>query len=267
MWDRIKQLWQKKKHKPTLSLSEAQQFALLDSASQALQQGHYEQAERAASQLVDSQVPAIATDAMRTLGLVYFRQQKYAQAWPVFEQLALRTDTISDWFNVVSSATLAGELQRGSAAFERAVKAHDASTETPALSIASMHHYYACALRDRGEHAMAFEHVQVLRALYEKLPQTDARLLELRGFPRLDAVLEMMTDVLAHSGDIPEAESWLRDFGSQLRGQAHSDIETAIQRLHHLAAQLHGPTPDAPPTPPRHAGGAPRVQDNDPRLD
>ena len=249
MWDRIKQLWSKAPRPPqTLQLPEQEQRALLAQAQQALDQGQYAQAERQAHELAGSSIAELSEQGMRLLGLVYFHQQQYLQAWPIFQKLAQRTGSVKDWFNVATSATLAGEIAQGASAFESALKAHDGSDESPALSAASMHLYYACALRDRSEHAKAFEHVQVLRALYEKLPQTDARTLELRNFPRLDAVLDMMADVLAHSGDIPEAEAWLRSFGQQLKGSSiHKDIAQAIERLHRKA-------PPAPP--PQETGDA-----------
>lgn len=249
MWDRIKQLWRKEAPKPSLQISEGEQRALLEQASQALHQGQYARAERQAHELAQSEVPDIAEAGLRLLGMVHFHQQQYAQAWPIFEKLAARTHTASDWFNVVTSATLAGQFVQGAEAFDKALKAHNENLDSSGLSAAAMHLYYACALRDKGEHAQAFEHAQILRALYEKLPQFDARLLDLRGFPQLDAVLEMMTDVLAHSGDIPEAEDWLRDFGRKLNGPVSHDIRQAIERLHRLAPQqpeVEAPEPARP---------------------
>ncbi|MDO4725374.1 MAG: hypothetical protein Q4A97_11530 [Comamonadaceae bacterium] len=287
MWDRIKQLWNKAPRPPqTLQLSEQEQRALLAQAQQALDQGQYAQAERQAHELAGSSIAELSEQGMRLLGLVYFHQQQYLQAWPIFQKLAQRTGSVNDWFNVATSATLAGEIAQGSSAFESALKAHEGSDDNPALSAASMHLYYACALRERSEHAKAFEHVQVLRALYEKLPQTDARTLELRNFPRLDAVLDMMADVLAHSGDIPEAEAWLRSFGQQLKGgSVHKDIAQAIERLHRKAppagaSQGAAATPAAPEPEPPAAASAPLAQagvaqqslplerqDKEPRLD
>ncbi|PAT37304.1 tetratricopeptide repeat protein [Vandammella animalimorsus] len=290
MWDRIKQLWNKAPRPPqTLQLPEQEQRRLLAQAQQALEQGQYAQAERQAHELAGSSIDELSEQGMRLLGLVYFHQQQYLQAWPIFQKLAQRTGSVNDWFNVVTSATLAGEIAQGASAFESALKAHDSSDDNPALSAASLHLYYACALRDRGEHAKAFEHVQVLRALYEKLPQTDAHTLELRNFPRLDAVLDMMADVLAHSGDIPEAEAWLRSFGQQLKGgNVHRDIAQAIERLHRnappapaaQAAEADAAPAAAPAPEPTPAASAPSAdtgaaqqslplerQDKEPRLD
>ncbi|THU04450.1 hypothetical protein E9531_03400 [Lampropedia puyangensis] len=245
MWDRIKKLWQKD---PSASqqaplLSEEEQRQMLDQTNEALRQGQYDSAQHLALQLAGSHFDDIAINGQRFLGLVHFHQQQYAQAWPIFESLALRTHSVSDWFNVVTSATLAGAIAQGTSAFEKAIKAHEESLDTPGLSVASMHLYYACALRDQNAFAQAFEHVQILRALYEKLPQTDARLLDLRNFPRLDAVLDLMADVLAQSGDIPEAQEWLLAFGSNLKGTPPADIDRAIERM----------LSQAPATPPESA--------------
>lgn len=249
MWDRIKQLWRKDVPKKPVWLSEDEQRALLEQASQALQEGQYAQAESQAKELAQSNVADVAENGMRLLGLVHFHQQQYAQAWPIFEKLAECTQAVGDWFNVVTSATLAGELVKGASAFEQALKIHNENLDSSGLSAAAMHLYYACALRDRGEYAKAFEHAEILRALYEKLPQYDARLLDLRGFPPLDAVLDMMTDVLAHSGDIPEAEDWLHEFGHNLNGPVEADIRHAVERLHRLA-----PRQEPAPQPEPHLG-------------
>lgn len=280
MWDRIKKLWQKEHsaHQPLLLLSEEEQYQQLEQTNDALRQGQYQTAERLAQQLSTSHIEDVAINGQRFLGLVYFHQQHYAQAWPIFKELASRTQSVSDWFNVVTSATLAGNLQQGTNAFENAIKAHEESLDTPGLSVASMHLYFACALRDQSAYEQAFEHVQILRALYEKLPQTDARLLDLRNFPRVDAVLDLMVDVLSQSGDIPEAQEWLLEFGGKLKGTPPELIDAAIARLLSLAPpkkpeaepEPKQPLKPAAPTTPRDRQIPLPMElreDKDPRLD
>lgn len=279
MWDRIKKLWQKEHsaQPPLLLLSEDEQHHLLEQTNDALRQGQYQTAERLAQQLSTSHIDDVAVNGQRFLGLVHFHQQHYAQAWPIFKDLAARTQSVSDWFNVVTSATLAGNLPQGTSAFENAIKAHEDSLDTPGLSVASMHLYFACALRDQSAYEQAFEHVQILRALYEKLPQTDARLLDLRNFPRVDAVLDLMVDVLSKSGDIPEAQEWLLEFGNKLKGTPPEVVDAAIARLLSLAPVkepkeepvLAPPVPAAPTMPRDRQIPLPMDlrEDKDPRLD
>lgn len=278
MWDRIKKLWQKEPFalQNPLLLSEEEQRLMLDQTNDALRQGQFQTAEQLAQQLTTSHIEDIAINGHRFLGLVHFHQLHYAQAWPIFKDLASRTQSVSDWFNVVTSATLAGNIAQGSNAFENAIKAHEESLDTPGLSVASMHFYFACALRDQNQYELAFEHIQVLRALYEKLPQTDARLLDLRNFPHVDAVLDLMADVLAQSGDIPEAEEWLSAFGAKLKGTPPELIEAAITRLLSMAPKKpvveKKPKPQAPaaPTTPRDRQIPLPIElreNKDPRLD
>lgn len=279
MWDRIKKLWQKEHsaQQQPLLLSEEEQRLLLDQTNDALRQGQYQTAEQLAQQLSASHIEDIAINAQRFMGLVHFHQQHYARAWPIFKELATRTQSVSDWFNVVTSATLAGNIAQGTNAFENAIKAHEESLDTPGLSVASMHLYFACALRDQGQFEQAFEHVQVLRALYEKLPQTDARLLDLRNFPRVDAILDVTVDVLAQAGDIQEAQEWLIDFGAKLKGTPPEVIDAALTHLLSLAPatpedekkDVKPPVPAAPTTPRDRQIPLPMElrQDKDPRLD
>ncbi|WP_130466479.1 tetratricopeptide repeat protein [Corticibacter populi] len=232
---------------------------MLEQATQALAAQQYERVENFANRLVASEFPDIAQSGLRLMGLLYFHQQQFDLALPFFEKLAPQTGNASDWFNVVTAATLAGDQPRAEAAFEQATKAHESGGEAQALSVPMMHHLYACALRDKGGYAQAFEHVQVLRAIYEKLHNTDPRFLALRNLPQLDAVLEMMVDVLAHSGDIPEAVEWLQTFGSQLDANGQ---QLALQAI----ARLQAVTKAAPPTRGAAAAGpAPEQEQQQPQ--
>lgn len=247
MWERIKRLWQQEKQPGPLPLSEQEQQAQVDFLWQELQAQRLDGLALRVRPLLNSTVPEIARKATRILALSHFHQQQYAQAWPLFEQLAGQTQTAHDWFNVVSSATLAGDIERGAAAFEKAVRSHGTSDDAQQPNIATLHHFYACALRDAGEHARAFEHVQVLRAIYEKLPVTTAPQLELRGLPPLQHVLDVTVDVLAHSGDIPAAITWLEEFGATLDVPGQSLTRQAAARLQQRSA---APQPDPADSPP-----------------
>ena len=144
MWERIKGLWQQQDH-PELARSEQEQQTDLDFLSQELQAQRLDGLEQQLRPLTTSKFRPVAQRAERMLGLVWFHQRKYTKALPIFEDLARQTNSLNDWFNVVTSATLGGEIARGAGAFERALErqrsqADEASADAAAQpSIAMLH--------------------------------------------------------------------------------------------------------------------------------
>ena len=242
MWDSIKRLWATPQ-KPALTLTIEEQQAQIDHLWEELHAKRFEGLGDKVQPLLASKHPAIAQKALRLLGLEQFHQGNFAQAWPLFEELAEQTQTTGDWFNVATSATLAGNLDGGAKAFENAVKHQPDSDSASQPCVAMLHYFYGCALRDAGAYERAFENVEVLRAMYEKLPNSSKAQLELRGMPSVSNLLELFVDVLAESGDIPEAVTWLRAFGAKLDAAARQQVEQAVESLEQRQ------TPSAPNQP------------------
>lgn len=235
MWERIKRLWQKPEQPSSLLFQTIEeQETQVEYLWQELQSQRFDGLEQRVRPLMQSSFPVIVEKATRILALAHFHQQHYAQAWPLFEQLAQKSGSVNDWFNVVSSATLAGELDKGAAAFDEAVQSHEAMPgQQP--SVSTMRYFYACALRDMKEYARAFEHMEILRGEYEKHPITSNGQLQAHGLPPLDHLLDLMVEVLLHSGDIPEAVQWLQDFGRKLDGPGQTQTNQAADRLQQLS--------------------------------
>lgn len=234
MWDRIKRLWHKPKE-TGLTLTLAEQHRQMEYFWDELHARHFDGLAQKVKPFLQSDDPAVVQKALRLLGLEQFHQYEYAKALPYFAQLAEQTQTTTDWFNVVTSATLAGNLEQGEAAFNSAIKNHARSDDSKQPSVAMLHYFYACALRDVKAYERAFEHVDVLRAIYEKLPNTLPEQLHLRGLAPLGHILDLFVDVLAESGDIPGAVVWLREFARELDAPARLAVDEAIARLQHKA--------------------------------
>lgn len=232
MWDRIKRLWHKPKE-TGLTLTLAEQHRQMEYFWDELHARHLDGLATKVKPFLESDDPAIVQKALRLLGLEQFHQHEYARALPYFTKLAEQTQNTTDWFNVVTSATLAGQLDQGEAAFDNAVKNHSRSDDAKQPSIAMLHYFYACALRDMKAYERAFEHVDVLRAIYGKLPNTSPEQLNLRGLAPLSHILDLFVDVLAESGDVPGAMVWLRHFARELDEPGRVAVDEAIVRLHH----------------------------------
>lgn len=231
MWDRIKRLWHKPKE-TGLTLPLAEQHRQMEYFWDELHARHLDGLASKVKPFLQSDDPAIVQKALRLLGLEQFHQHEYAKALPYFAKLAEQTQNTTDWFNVVTSATLAGQLDQGEAAFDNAVKNHSRSDDAKQPSIAMLHYFYACALRDMKAYERAFEHVDVLRAIYGKLPNTSPEQLNLRGLAPVSHILDLFVDVLAESGDVPGAMVWLRHFARELDEPGRLAVDEAIVRLH-----------------------------------
>ncbi|SHE37981.1 hypothetical protein SAMN02745117_00194 [Lampropedia hyalina DSM 16112] len=248
MWERIKGLWQQQDH-PELARSEQEQQTDLDFLSQELQAQRLDGLEQQLRPLTTSKFRPVAQRAERMLGLVWFHQRKYTKALPIFEDLARQTNSLNDWFNVVTSATLGGEIARGAGAFERALErqrsqADEASADAAAQpSIAMLHYFYACALRDAQAYEQAFEQLQILRTLFEKLSKgSDPERLHLRGLPSLEQLLELMVDVLSQSDSTSEAAGWVQAFGGKLDNAFQEPVQQAVVQLLQTASNDSAPS-------------------------
>jgi tetratricopeptide (TPR) repeat protein len=169
-----------------------------------------------ATKLLNSLVPEVSIDANKLLGMAFFRQNKYAESVPFFEVVAANSNDVSAWFNIVTSATLSGDVQKGEAAFNKAtqIQINDGYQQQPSVSF--MRHYYACALRDIGEYERALAQINELRTIYEQLKITDSTFVYIRGVPFLSHFMDLAIDVFNGLGKNFNAESWISEFSEKL---------------------------------------------------
>ena len=203
----------------------------LRDAWEAIETERFEDAASLAQQYTTSADSKLKLESKKLIALVHFRQQDYAAAAPLFKEVAAASDDAFEWFNVVTSATLAGDIPLGEEAFQQALKCQEAAGYSQQPSVPFMRLYFACALRDRGEHRRALAQIEELRSIYEQLKITDDHFLHMRGVPFLSQTMDVVVDVLRGLGDSFDANGWLDAFAEVVDDQGRAYLAMAKERL------------------------------------
>lgn len=134
-----------------------------------LEEEKYDDVIKSITPMLKSTSDAEVKEANKLLGMAYFKQTKYPDSVPFFEAAAINSKEVNDWFNIVTSSTLARQIEKGAKAFDKALEIQIKSGYIQQLSIPFMRQYYACALRDIGNNELALNQINELRIIYEQL--------------------------------------------------------------------------------------------------
>jgi hypothetical protein len=103
----------------------------------------------------------------------------------LFQGLAAVSADAADWFHVITSATLAGEVATAEHALLIAIQCQNSCGHAQEPSVNYMRYYFGCVLCDRGEYGNAFRQLEELRLCYEHLSNTHEKFLRLNRLPPL----------------------------------------------------------------------------------
>lgn len=222
MLSKIKNIFKKKP--PDLSLT--------DKLWELLQKGKYEEVLLEAKKLLRHQSKPIVKDANKLMGMALFRLAEYKEALPYFKKAAEYKPEVNDWFNVITSGTLSGDVEAGRKAFDKAVQLQLESGYKEQPSIPLMRQYYACALRDIGAYDLALEQINELRQIYEQLKITDTTFVYIRGVPFLSHTMDVAVDVFNGLGASFDAQAWIDSFSSKLDEEGQEYLKVVKARIH-----------------------------------
>jgi tetratricopeptide (TPR) repeat protein len=173
----------------------------------------------------------LSRQAKKFTALALFRKGDYAAAGDLFQELAADSHEAGDWFNVATSATLAGEIDLGERAFELACKCQEAAGYRQQPSLPLMRQWYAAALRDRGEFARSLRQIEQLRTIYEQLKITDDTFVYIRGVPFVSATMNVAVDVFRGLGDAFDGPAWIDAFARSLDDEGKQYLAEVKHRL------------------------------------
>jgi tetratricopeptide (TPR) repeat protein len=202
--------------------------ALLEEINTLFKDRKYDDIIIRSSSLPDIDDKEISEEVKSLLALSYFRKDNFVQALPLFEGLALsKNDDVLSWFNVMTSAILSSNIQKGKDAFNRVLelkKTSDGGPEEPSSS--DTRYYYAYAMKNVGLFDEALEQLDELKKIYMKLVITDDNFLFLRGVPFISRTLTLAKEVFDSLGlNFPQSE-WLEE----LRRNVDDDGKETIDR-------------------------------------
>jgi len=187
---------------------------------------------KGAKKFLDNKSKPIAKDACKLIGLSLFQQAQYQEALPYFQKTTEYNAEVNDWFNVMTAGTLSKNVEIGRVAFDKAVQLQLDTGHKEEPSIPFMRQYYACALRDIGEFALALEQINELRQIYEQLKISDTTFLYTRGVPFLSHTMDVAVDVFKGLGSSFNAIEWIDSFSSNLDEAGQEYLNEVKTRIH-----------------------------------
>jgi hypothetical protein len=194
----------------------------------ALAAGHFDRVIAIASQFLD-RPELLGIEATKLVGLAEFRKADYAASLPRMKRVAHATNNPDDLFNLCITATLAGDIRAGQVALTEAFAALARPGLNGPISVPQMRFYFAHALVQQREFALALEQIQELRKIYEQLRITDDTFV----FPMLPHPMKLALSVFRGLGAEFPARQWISEFAARV------DQEGA-QYLREVSAQLEG---------------------------
>ncbi len=211
-------------------MSEPEFAPELDNGWAAMDEGDFEQAVQEALAHTAAANENLRAEANKLAGLAYFQMRQPKDALPHLQEVASIVDDAHSWFNVVTSATLSGDLAKADDAMIKVARLLDGQEIDPGdMSLPQARLYYGMALCDIEQFARAFEQLDWLRGLYESHKVTDDTFLYMRGMPLFAHALQLMVRVFDGLDDEFDREKWVRDFAARLDDEGRDYILSYLE--------------------------------------
>lgn len=194
----------------------------------------------AAEQLLASGSATEILEASKIMGQVCINRRRYAEASDHFQRVLTLQDSADNWFNLATASVLAGELEQGETAFERALELSVEQGSSTYPSIPYMRLYFCCALSEQGELNAAMNQINILRRNYESAGNTDQQFLRQRGLPSLQHTMKVAEGLFLRARDHFDYESWLGEFANSLDTPGRQLLEHMRQTLNTPHLELNG---------------------------
>lgn len=173
----------------------------------------------------------VVKEAYGLTALSYFRLEQYEQARATFEWLAKEYSDINDWFNLMTSAILAGHIDQGMEAYTQAKQLRAQAEDDEGVPIPQMM-YYACrALADAKEYDRAFTVLNELMDIYKQLHITDDTFLYMRGVPMLPHAMEAVKIILTARKDKMDIDTWFAMLDASLDEEGREIARQTKQQI------------------------------------
>jgi tetratricopeptide (TPR) repeat protein len=169
-------------------------------------------------------------EAEGLVGLCHYHLGSYGEAVSHFATFAACKPSRSAWFRLALTATLAGELETGADALEKALE-HPAAADEDMLTPAFMHFDFASALVGRAEYARAAIHFEHLGQAYCSASIHRDREMVAAGLPALSHFLDLVRRASLLSGDAFDGSAWLKQLEPRLQGEAQRMVRMLHTRL------------------------------------
>ena len=155
------------------------------------------------------------SEALKLLGLSYFRLGKYDLAEQVFIEQTKDSKNSDDWFNLITSSTLNKNFELSDKAYQKAVEFYHKNGTEENIPIPQMCYYYMQGLRDAKEYQRAFIQLETLKKFYCTLVITDDTFLHMRGIPFLSHTMRASKEILENT-DKEKVRKFIDEFKNKI---------------------------------------------------
>jgi tetratricopeptide (TPR) repeat protein len=180
-----------------------------------LNENKYAEVINEATKFIQSDKKSIKNEALKLIGLSYFRNGQYNLSEQTFETLTETSSSPEDWFNLVTSSTLNKNIELSEKAYKKTLELYKEKGTKENIPIPQIYFYYMQGLRDVKEYSKAFQQLEKLTDIYAKLVITDDTFVYMRGVPFLSHTLEASKEIL-ESIDIEKAKKLISDLMSKV---------------------------------------------------
>ncbi|MBC8047326.1 MAG: hypothetical protein H7Y00_11065 [Fimbriimonadaceae bacterium] len=171
-------------------------------------------------------------DLKHGLGLAYFHQKKFADATPVFLQLAEKHNRSISWFNVCTAAAGERNFQLADEAYKKiqAILPYE-KHHAGMMPLSMITFYYMHALTEAENYAAAFPLAEKIKNFYKALFITGNHYVVTRGLPLLQQFLETVNRIFEHMDDKEKIKNWFADFRSGVDEEGKEKLEAAEKSI------------------------------------
>jgi tetratricopeptide (TPR) repeat protein len=134
-----------------------------------------------------------SNQAKRIIAAIYFQKGRYIESADYWQDLVCTSQRPEDWLSVVTSTTLAKQIEKGEQYFEQALALFNEKTRageispklqnSERISTAYLCHYYCHALCDVKATEKALKIFFKIGNIYKRIKTTDDTFLFIRGIP------------------------------------------------------------------------------------
>lgn len=165
---------------------------------------------------------------VKILALAQFLLKNYDQSTEQYKVLTQNSTDIGDWFNLTTSAIMAGRTDEGLSAFDHTIELHKKYGTEDHLTPGMMTFYVMCAFRDADDHNQAYVQLDKLGEVYKELHVTDSGFLTQRGLPDFANLLIESIPILEKQPS-QMTQLWLK----ALYEKVDAPGQDAIKKVHH----------------------------------
>ncbi len=153
-----------------------------------------------------------------------FHEKKYEESLALFLEISKTKPSAEAWFNVATSAVLAGNTELGDEALALTLNLSEKEQSVEFLPQGMIKFYFLLALIDGGATEKAIGLINKFKDIFSELKITDDYFLQMRGLPFLGDFLEKTRPLYMILG-----KEWLRELAGNVDAEGKDLVEQYIK--------------------------------------